>query len=308
MARLTQAGAVLLALFAAALLWGVAVEPRLLLADETIEVRLPNLPADWDGQRVVLLADMQTGMWLDNSAMVRHAVHEAIELKPALALIAGDFVYKADTADVRRAVALMRPLAAAGIPTVAVLGNHDYRMNWEDAVPDEDLAARLRTALAAAGIRVLENERVQVPAPRGGDPLTVVGVGSSWAGHSDPRGAMRGIPADAARLLLMHNPQSFTDLSAGSAPIAFAGHTHGGQVRLPGMPRWSWLHIVRSNEVATDGWIEAGFGARGNRLYVNRGIGFSTFPIRLNCPPELTTIVLRQTGGASHSPSRRAGS
>lgn len=289
-------------------LWGVLVEPRLLLDDEKYEVELPHLPEAWDGQKVVLIADTQTGMWFDNAGMVREAVEDAVAARPALALVAGDFVYKADSSVVREAIALLRPLVAAGVPTVAVLGNHDYRLNYKDQQADEALAASVRRALEAAGIRVLENERLDVPAPGGGPGLAVVGIGSAWAGRSRPEAAVRGLAPTAARLVLMHNPESFKALPAGTAPLALAGHTHGGQVRIPGLPRWSWLHIVRSGEVTTDGWIDPSYGKAGNQLYVNRGIGFSTAPVRINCRPELTTITLRRASGRARVPSRTADS
>ncbi len=288
------------ALVLVATVWGVAIEPRLLLDDEAYDAELPNLPAGWDGQRVVLIADTQTGMWLDNEAMAREAVEDAVEQRPALALIAGDFVYTADSATVARAVDVFRPLAAAGIPTIAVLGNHDYRLNFKDQTADERLAAHVRRALEATGIRVLENEHVAVV--HRGDTLSVVGIGSVWAGHSDPASALAGLDARVPRLVLMHNPQSYETIPGGAAPLALAGHTHGGQVRLPGLPRWSWLKIVRKGEVAADGWIDPSFGAAGNRLYVTRGIGFSTLPVRINCRPELTTITLRR--GTAPAPSR----
>lgn len=294
----------LLLLLVVLALWGVFVEPRLLLDDETYEVELPHLPEAWDGQKVVLIADTQTGMWLDNVGMVEEAVEDAVAERPALALVAGDFVFKADSSVVRKAVALFRPLVAAGIPTVAVLGNHDYHMNYQDQQADEALAAHIRRELVAAGIRVLDNERLDVPAPGGGPSLAVVGIGSEWAGHSRPEAALRGLSPETARLVLMHNPESFKALPAGTAPLALAGHTHGGQVRIPGLPRWSWLHIVRSGEVTTDGWIDPSFGEAGNQLYVNRGIGFSTVPVRINCRPELTTITLRRASGGARVPSR----
>ncbi len=296
--RRVLASAVVLLLAAA--LWGIAIEPRMLLDDEKYEAELPNLPPGWVGQRVVLFADTQTGMWLDNEAMAREAVEDAVEEHPALALIAGDFVYKADSATVDRAIDVFRPLVMAGIPTLAVLGNHDYGMNYKDQQPDEALAANVRQALESAGIRVLENSHVPVVA--GGDTLMIAGVGSVWAGHSDPAAALAGLAPGTPRLVFMHNPQSYEQMPAGAAPLALAGHTHGGQVRLPGLPRWSWLHIVRSGEVVTDGWIDPSFGAAGNRLYVNRGIGFSTLPVRVNCRPELTTITLRR--GSAPAPTR----
>ena len=86
---------------------------------------------------------------------------------------------------------------------------------------------------------------------------------------------------------MMHNPNSFEAFPAGSAPLAVAGHTHGGQVRLPGTPEWSWLTFVKEDEVHADGWID-GYGSPHNRLYVNRGIGFSGVPLRINCMPEVS--------------------
>ena len=90
----------------------------------------------------------------------------------------------------------------------------------------------------------------------------------------------------------MHNPDSFEPLPSGTAPLAMAGHTHGGQVRLPFLPEWSWMTFAKEDEVHADGWID-GYGQPGNRLYVNRGIGFSIIPIRINCPPEITLFTLR---------------
>ena len=299
---LIAAGTLLLGL----VFYGVAIEPRLLLDDAAYDAEVPGLLPGWDGARVVLLADTQTGMWLDNEAMAREAVEDAVVKRPALALIAGDFVYKADSATVERAADVFRPLVAAGIPTVAVLGNHDYRLNYRDQTPDEALAAHVRQTLEASGIQVLQNARGAVVA--GDDTLAVVGIGSVWAGHSDPDAAFAGLPEGAPRLVLMHNPQSFQAIPAGEAPLALAGHTHGGQVRVPWTPRWSWLHIVRSGEVTTDGWIDPSFGAAGNRLYVNRGIGFSTLPVRINCRPELTTITLRRASGTPRVPSQTTGS
>ncbi len=90
---------------------------------------------------------------------------------------------------------------------------------------------------------------------------------------------------------MMRNPSSFGAFPAGTAPVVVAGHTHGGQVRVPFTPEWSWLRTVEEGEVHFAGWIE-GFGEPGNRLYVNRGIGFSAAPVRINCRPEVTLSTL----------------
>ncbi|WP_420456746.1 metallophosphoesterase [Rubrivirga sp.] len=277
------------------LVYGVFVEPRLLLDDEAFEAELPNLRPGWDGKTIALMADFQIGMWLGNTGMVEEAVEDAIDDSVSLALIAGDFLYRPDSARVRRAVALVRPLVEAGIPTVAVLGNHDYSLMKESSAVVTVFAEYLTQELEAIGVRVLENEATPVVA--GGDTLWVAGVGSNWAGRADVPAALAAVPAGAPRLWLMHNSEAFRDIPGEEAHLALAAHTHGGQVRVFPGERTSWLDIVRRGEVAADGWAADSIGAPPNRIYINRGIGFSTVPVRINCRPELTEITLRIPDG-----------
>ncbi len=281
--------------FVALAVYGVFVEPRVLLEDQAFEAELPNLPPGWDGKTVALVADFQIGMWLGNTGMVSEAIEDAIEDSVALALIAGDFLYKPDSARVRAAVEVVRPLTEAGIPTVAVLGNHDYSLMKESSTVVETFADYLRQELERIGVRVLENDAT--PVVSGGDTLWVAGVGSSWAGKADVAAALAAVPPGAPRVWLMHNSEAFRDIPSEQAHLALAAHTHGGQVRvLPG-EHTSWLDIVRQGEVAADGWAADSIGAPPNRIYINRGIGFSTVPVRINCRPELTEITLRVPDG-----------
>ena len=282
----------LLAVFLVLILWGSAIEPRFLLDIQMQDAPISALPTEWEGRQVALLADLQVGMWWDNTEMVEKTVARALNAEPALILIAGDFVYKPDSAVVREAVALVEPLGASGIPVMAVLGNHDYSLAKEDDRANENLAAYLASELEAAGIMVLENEAVPVADGAGGAGLWVVGVGSEWAGRSRPEAARARVPVGAAHLVLMHNPVAFRDLPAGSGGLTLAAHTHGGQVRLPLTRSASWLDIARPREVVADGWAADSIGAPGNSLYVNRGLGFSAVPVRIRCRPELTLLRL----------------
>ncbi|MFN2373781.1 MAG: metallophosphoesterase, partial [Cyclonatronaceae bacterium] len=119
---------ILVILFALGI-WGFIIEPRFLLDVQEYDVEVLNLDPDWEGQKVALLADFQVGMWWGNTGMIKKAVRKAVEANPAVVLIAGDFVYKADSTIVKRAVALLQPLVDAEIPIVAVLGNHDYSLS-----------------------------------------------------------------------------------------------------------------------------------------------------------------------------------
>lgn len=279
------------------LIYGTAIEPRFLLDTEPYQTEVPHLPAEWEEQTIALIADLQVGMWWDNTGMVRKAVRKIIEADPALVVIAGDFVYKPDSAVVREAVSLVEPLAGAGLTTVAVLGNHDYSLTEDDADPAQGIANHLEAELERAGIQVLQNEALPVAGPGGGSTLHVVGVGSEWAGRSRPREALAGVPEGAPRVVVMHNPVAYRDLPPGAGPLTMAGHTHGGQIRLKGLPSESWLDIARPREVVAEGWAAESVGAPGNRLYVNRGIGFSVVPVRIFCMPELTLFTLQRAGG-----------
>ena len=291
------------ALVVLGVVWGAVIEPRFLLDDEAFEAELPDLPPGWDGKTVALVADFQIGMWGGNTGMVEEAIEDAIDDSVSLMLIAGDFLYKPNEDRVLEAVDVVRPLIEAGIPTVAVLGNHDYSLMKESSEVVTEYADRLRRGLEDAGVVVLENDATPVVA--GGDTLWVAGVGSNWAGRADVAAALEAVPEGAPRLWLMHNSEAFRDIPSEEAHLALAAHTHGGQVRVMPGPRTSWLDIVRNGEVAADGWAADSIGAPPNRIYINRGIGFSTVPIRINCRPELTEITLRIPDGPV--PSRGKG-
>lgn len=295
--RWGRRGAVVaLALVAAIVVWGL-VEPRLILDVREVEASIPGLPSDWEDAEVAVLADFQLGMWLDNESMVRRAFAEAVAREPDLVLLAGDFIYGGEDDPVPKILAILeqlRPLHDAKVPVVAVLGNHDWGLEWETGDADPFRAALVSEALEANGVHVLENGAAPVTRPGDGAPLWVVGLGSHWADRDDVSAALEGVPRDAPRLVLMHHPDSFEALPARAAPLAVAGHTHGGQARIPFLPDWSWLTFVKDEAVHADGWAPEDYGAPGNRLYVNRGIGFSRLPVRLNCPPELTIVRLRR--------------
>lgn len=274
------------------LAWGL-IEPYII--DETAHtVAVPGLPQAWAGRKIAVIGDLQVGMWLDNVSTIRRIVAQIVQAEPAAVLILGDFIYHGGddpTARIEIVVELLKPLVEADIPVVAVLGNHDYSVvNYDDPRLETERAEQLQVALEEMGIQVLENEVTSLKAP-GGAKLYLMGSGSLMARRDNPAKVLENLPADAPRIALMHNPTTFERFPADSAPLALAGHTHGGQFRLPFTPAWTWVTYFREEEVHADGWIEA-YGAEGNRLYVNRGIGFSIVPLRLNCPPELTWFTL----------------
>lgn len=307
-----------IAVVLAVLVYGSLVEPRLLLDVREETARLPALPQAWRGARVAVIADIQVGLWGDNTRMVRRVVERIVRDSPDLVVLAGDFIYEpgADATDeARRAVDIVSPLERSGIPVFAVLGNHDWSVDEADASVDEEAGRTVERTLEDVGIEVLSNEargvtRRTTPVAAGAEGrdrdgwptddaemLWVVGIGSHWAGKDRPADAVAAVPPGAPRLVIMHHPDSFESLPAGEAPLAVAGHTHGGQVRLPFLPQWTWMTFAAEDDVHVDGWLSSDYGAPGNRLYVNRGIGFSVIPVRIRARPELTYITLRPAPG-----------
>ena len=273
--------------------WGL-VEPYI-LDDEEETAIIPNLPPVWEGQKIGQVSDFQIGMWWDNVATVAKSIDKLIEEQPAAVLISGDFIYHAlpnPKQEINEVIELLRPLIKANIPTYAVLGNHDYGMKSKTMPPKTELAAKLERALEAIGIQVLSNEVVKLPLQNQDSDLYLVGIGSHWANNDKVDETLAQLPKNSPRIVMMHNPESFKLFPPNTAPFAVAGHTHGGQIRFPYLPEWSWLALVKEDRVFADEWVDEDEVKTGNRLYINRGIGFSDVPIRINCAPEVTFFTL----------------
>ena len=91
----------------------------------------------------------------------------------------------------------------------------------------------------------------------------------------------------------MHNPTVFDLLPPTAPPLTLAGHTHCGQVALPGTLDWGYLALTSEEKIVADGWAWEGFGAEGNRMFVTCGIGFSVAPIRNNATPQIAFFTLQ---------------
>ena len=288
---IARTAAVLGGLLVLLLVYGVLIEPRLVLDVERDEVVLPQVAEAADGTEVALVSDLQIGMWWANEGMAERAVEEIVEDEPDLVLLGGDFVYSNSPSvgeQVDTLIELLDPLLHSGIPTFAVLGNHDYAVG---AVEE------LTTALEGAGVTVLRNEAAPVPGTGdGAAALHVVGVGPVVPGEADIDAALADVPDGAPRVVLSHNPTAFDEFPAGTAPLALDGHTHCGQVALPGTPHWAYLALTEEEKIVAEGWGPDDYGAEGNQLFVTCGIGFSLVPVRINAPPEIAFFTLRAGG------------
>lgn len=295
--RIAISGGVIVGLI---IVWGL-LEPYYIKVERE-EVSIPNLSESWKGEEIAVVGDFQVGMWMDNTYTIERVVDRLIEMEPKAVLITGDFVYHTvgdrDT-EVKKVQNLLRPLAETGIPVFTVLGNHDYGMDKETTKPNLVVAEKVSSALEDIGVHVLRNESVPLSLSDQEshdevdekDLLYLVGIGSKWPELSMPILAFEDVPEHSPRIVLTHNPNTFSELEAGSSPLTMAGHTHGGQMRIPFTPSWSYLSLVKDGKVHPYGWFDKN-GEPGNHLYVNPGIGFSGVPLRINVPPEITVFSL----------------
>jgi uncharacterized protein len=251
------------------------VEPHWIdVVERPLPVRF--LPPALIGRRLVHLSDLHVGPRVDSGYLVR-ALGSVEALEPDLIAITGDLIsYEppGPFAELRRVLAAL-PRPALG--SVAILGNHDYGVNW--AQPE--VAERVAGELERAGVRVLRNQVAEVAG------LRIVGVDDLWAFRFAPRVALLGFPRDVPAIALCHNPDGVDDREGwkGFEGWVLAGHTHGGQCKPPFLPP---PMLPVKNRRYTAGEIDAGGG---RTLYISRGLGH-LIQARFNVRPEITVFTL----------------
>jgi uncharacterized protein len=235
-------------------------------------ISLRRLPGALDGLRIVHLTDIHHSLFTPLEEVER-AVYLANRLEPDLVALTGDYVTFSPAYIQPVARALGKLKARRGV--FAVLGNHDFQVDADE----------ITRALRSHGIRVLRNSRR--PLRAGKETLWIVGVDDLWWSSDDLPAALKAVPARDAKILLCHNPLGIWQASRHSIDLVLSGHTHGGQVRLPG-----FRHLYRSKlgERFVDGWNRLD----GTQIYVSRGIGKVIVPIRFDCPSEIACLNLRR--------------
>lgn len=277
-----------LAGFGAVMLPGSAALAARQAADELIVTYYKLNPPRWPaGQKlsICVIADLHAGGPNMGLARVRQVVDAGNALNCDLVVLMGDYFATHPFVTERVpppawAGELARLRARLGVH--AILGNHDW---WYDI-------AGTRKALAERRIPALENQAVLLGEP--GERVWLAGLGDQlayWLGPSrfrgvhDLPGTLKQVTTDDPVILLVHEPDIFPTVPERVA-LTLAGHTHGGQVRLPFLPPL---------------WAPSKYGARyvyghvvegGRHLVVSGGLGCSRVPLRLGVPPEILRVDL----------------
>lgn len=236
---------------------------------------IAGLPASWHGRTLVQMSDIHVGPRVSDD-YVRATFAAVAALQPDLVVITGDFMsYR--PGGFEHVARLYAHVPRGRFGTLAVLGNHDYGVDWQEP----HVAQMLIDTVSPHGITVLRNEAVDL---RG---LQVIGLDDLWA-KQFRLDAVRGpLDRQQSTLVLSHNPDT-VDLTGWGEYRGWilSGHTHGGQCKPPFLP--PPILPVRNRrytagEFALDG---------GRRLYVNRGVGH-VLKVRFNVRPEVTVFELR---------------
>jgi hypothetical protein len=260
-------------------LWAFEIEPRLLVIREQ-RIALAGWPQD---VRVAVLSDLHVGSTGVPIAQLRNIVERTNSEHPDLIVLLGDYVIGGPRGNERSLRNFVPPEATATelqhlhapLGVFAVLGNHDW---WFDG-------ERTRRALEeGAKIPVLENQAVHIDRAH----FWLGGIADLWTRNPDIAGTLKQVNDSEPVVLITHNPDIFPDVP-NRVSLTLAGHTHGGQVRLPfyGRP-------IRTSEFGYDAGL---FVRQGHDLFVTTGIGTSIMDVRFGVPPEIVILTLTSARG-----------
>lgn len=268
---------------AALLLW--VVYETTALSVEYVEVPIRGLPAAFQGFRMAHISDLHGRAFAPGGPEAKAIRAANVDLIVAT----GDFVHRS-AGEADNLLPFMRELVKIA-PVYAVSGNHDHRSNWPF------IAAHLRVA----GVTVLENSHVCLH--RGDQAIYLAGVGDISTGHANLRQAL---PSDigVVTILLVHAPTWFEPWNKRHAPpmlarvaLALAGHTHGGQVKLPFLGAVTTVSGRLFPPSHVQGLSREGDGY----LYINRGLAHGAGGFRFLSRREVTIVTLLADARATQS-------
>lgn len=250
--------------------YSVLIE-RTIVQVNRYRVPITNLPPAFHGFTLAQLTDLHLG-FLVSESFVEEVVHRTNELRTDVIVCTGDYVHERNTnGDIEKVWPILSRLAAKD-GVYSVLGNHDH---WADT-------DRSQYWLERSGQNI---RHVCKPVYRGRDRILIGGAGDYWEDELAIDKAFRCSDENDCRVLLAHNPDSVDTVFNTPVSLVLSGHTHGGQVIIPffGPPM-----LPVKNKAYSSGLIST----PKTQLFISRGIGWSIYPVRFNCYPEIAVLEL----------------
>jgi uncharacterized protein len=241
------------------------------------QLPIPGLPAELDGFRILHISDLHGRRFWDPA--YDDLISRVRADPPDLIAITGDFAE--DRYDSRRELPTVRRFVGgltSRLGTVAILGNHDGDL--------------MRPKLEALNLTAVDHRRLSLHS--GSATLEFIGIAGVEREDFDPvfLRSLGAKPPNTVRIVLSHYPDLIRNIGFLEADLYLTGHTHGGQICFPGR-----IPIIRHDSLSMK-FITGINRFQQTWLVVNRGLGFSSVPIRLFCPAEVIEIRLQKVGAS----------
>lgn len=264
---------VLRAILRVSLLYGRGRQNALDIQLTYNDIYIPSLPTDFDGFRILHLSDLHLDMNEDAPAVLCERVEE---VSYDTCVLTGDFRYRTSGSYELALAGMAQVRRRLKGPVYGVLGNHD--------------SIEMVPALEDMGIHILLNESVSIQ--RGRAQIYLAGIDDPHYFQTDDLSvACRNIPKGAASVLLAHTPEVYQCAADAGFDVMFCGHTHGGQIRLPGN-----IPIIL-NANCPRRFCAGPWSHQQLQGYTSVGAGSTIIDVRFNCRPEITIHRLRCAQG-----------
>ena len=257
-------------------IWPIAVRNSIRYRVIEHEVPVARLPDSFEGFRILHLSDLHIDGMGDKGQSLKATL---AGLQYDLCVLTGDYRFRT-YGNYDKAVTLMHSLTQTLSPAfgmTGVLGNHD----WLEMVP----------GLERCGIRMLMNEAR--PIEKGREAIWLLGLDDvHYYETGDLEKAVQAAPRNSVRILLVHSPEIIPEASQAGIDLYLCGHSHGGQLCLPG-GKPIITHCRCPRQFKAGPWRYQSMTG-----YTSRGVGTSIFPIRLFCQPEVIIHTLKKSSAA----------
>lgn len=260
------------------IIYAAFIEPQIIVVTR-VEVTHPLV----EPIKIAVISDAHVGPYKGEKFLER-VVQKTNSLLPDIVLMPGDFVFtrSANPDDLAPFADINAPLG-----TFAVLGNHDlgeYQSLTGKRYSGKDRGEKIAQKLEEFDVTVLRNENQILQLAH--SKIAIAGIDDLWTGHHDIAASLSEIPKDTYTILLSHNPSVIDESQSDSAHLIVAGHTHGGQLRIPGLEPLTELPTSLGKE-----YDQGLFALEDDRtLAITRGIGESSARTRLFAWPEILVV------------------
>jgi predicted MPP superfamily phosphohydrolase len=261
--------------YKACFLFGALFFDRYWIQTKRVQLYSSRLPATFSGLRIAQFSDVHLGNFYSLRQLTK-AVSHINQLKPDLIFFTGDLYDSKQGIPSEECIPVLSELKAT-YGKCAVLGNHDYRLG----------ANKISSLLHKSGFTVFKNDNHRLE--RDGRRINIIGLDDWLRGTPNLPNALQGLHPDDYTIALMHEPD-FADVAVNfPVDLQVSGHSHGGQVRLPG------IGAIMTTKKGKK-YVQGLYNLPGSRLqvYANSGLGMTFLPIRFFCRPEVTLFTLNK--------------